>query len=93
MIVLNPQGLSAQLRKQLQQFPRELWGVEESLTSIRPILHNPSIPLWEFCELHKEKSIVQLLSSEYMCLGDTRSVKTIAQLQKPVSVTQKQKKK
>lgn len=47
------------------------------------VFQNPSLPLWEFYELHKEKSIVQLLSSEYMCLGDIRSVKTIVRLQKP----------
>lgn len=33
-----------------------------------------------------------MLSSEYMCLGDIHSVKTIVQLQKPVSVTQRQQK-
>lgn len=47
------------------------------------LFQNTSIPLWEFYELHKEKSIVQLLSSEYMCLGDIHSVKTIVQLWKP----------
>lgn len=60
-----------------------IWTVKENPTSMGSVFQNTSVPLWEFYELHKEKSIVQLLSSEYMCLGDIHSVKTIVQLRKP----------
>lgn len=60
--------------------PKNTGAAEENLMPVGALLQNTSIPLWEFYELHKEKSIVQLLSSEYMCLDDIHSVKTIVWL-------------
>lgn len=81
--ILNLQKPSVWLRS------RQYWSPHEHMNcEIKPHINgvsfpNPSLPLWEFYELHKEKSIVRLLSSEYMCLGDIRSVKTIVWLRKP----------
>jgi len=51
--------------------------LKENPTSAGSVFQHASVPLWEFYELHKGKSIVQSLSSECTCLGDIHSVKQL----------------